>query len=323
LRQVLTVSTPLVDAYPSPSLSAAEPERAASSGAPSSSATSPPRSPNFRDWLREPLLHFVLLGGALFALDHVLASRADDPHTIVITQEIERDTIGTFKAARGRAPNAEELEALHHVYLDNEVLYREGLALAVDKGDPTIRERVIFKALSVVDSGVKIPDIDDQGLRAWFEAHRDKYDDPARYDFEEAALSGPSSEATVREFVAKLKTGTSGDTQAGLRVFKSRPKQNLIDSYGPAFERALRSAPPGEWQAFETREVWRAMRLTGITGAKPAIFETLRGVVLHDWRDAVASEQRTAAVRALAKKYTVKFDAAAKDATKPAKDAEK
>ena len=35
------------------------------------------------------------------------------------------------------------------MWLDNEVLYREGLALQVDKGDPAIRERVIFKALSL------------------------------------------------------------------------------------------------------------------------------------------------------------------------------
>ena len=53
-------------------------------------------------------------------------------------------------------PNAAELAALRQVWLDNEVLYREGLALAVDKGDSAIRERVIFKALSVVDTGVRL-----------------------------------------------------------------------------------------------------------------------------------------------------------------------
>ena len=310
------MSTPLAGAFHSPSLPAA--------GAP---AATPRRTPDFRGWLREPLLHFVLLGGALFALDHALASKAEDPHTIVLTQQIERETIGTFKAVRGREPNAEELDALHHVWLDNEVLYREGLALAVDKGDPAIRERVIFKALSVVDSGVKLPIIDDKTLRAWFEVHRDKYDDPARYDFEEAALAGEASEARVREFVAKLQSGASGDAGAGLRVFKARPRRNVIESYGAEFERALRAAEPNEWQAFQTRDGWRAMRLTGITGARPANFEALRGVILHDWKDTVASEQRTAAVRALAKKYTIKFESAAPSAAlaamKPAKENER
>src|SRR6185369_16025511 len=133
-----------------------------------------------------------------------LIGRADDPRSIVVNAEVDSEAIETFKAVRGHEPNAEELAALRRVWLDNEVLYREGLALGVDKGDAAIRERVIFKALSVVDSNVKLPPIDDKGLRAWFEGHRDKYDDPARYDFEEAALSDDNSEAAVRAFVKAL-----------------------------------------------------------------------------------------------------------------------
>jgi hypothetical protein len=257
-------------------------------------------------WLREPLVHFVILGGLLFAVDHLLVSRADDPRTIVMDADVDSEAIETFKAVRGRDPNAEELEALHRVWLDNEVLYREGLALQVDKGDTAIRERVIFKALSVIDSNVKLPPADDNLLRQWFDGHRDKYDQPARYDFQEAALSGDSSEASVREFVNALNRGTPGDAKAGLRVFKGRPQANLVQSYGPELARALAASPPGTWQALPTRDGWRAMRLDSITQPKPAVFEALRGVVRHDWTDATAAEQRTAAVRALAKKYRVR-----------------
>ncbi|HEY0463143.1 MAG TPA: hypothetical protein VGC79_02990, partial [Polyangiaceae bacterium] len=197
-----------------------------------------PPSPR-RNWLREPLLHFIVLGGLLFAVDHFVASKTDDAHTIVVGADVDNEATETFKAARGRAPNPEELEALHRVWLDNEVLYREGLALQVDKGDPAIRERVIFKALSVVDSNVKLPPANDALLRPWFEAHRDKYDEPARYDFEEAALSGDNSEATVREFVLSLNNGTPGDAKAGLRVFKARPHSNLVDSYGADFAKTF------------------------------------------------------------------------------------
>src|SRR5678816_1222697 len=168
-------------------------------------------------WLREPLLHFIVLGGALFGLDHFLVGSAHDAHTIVVGADVDSEARETFKAARGREPDPEELAALHRVWLDNEVLYREGLALQVDKGDPAIRERVIFKALSVIDSNVHLPTTDDKVLRAWFDSHRDKYDEPARYDFEEAALSGDSSEAAVREFVTALNSGVPGDAKAGLR----------------------------------------------------------------------------------------------------------
>ena len=70
-------------------------------------------------------------------------------------------------------------------------------------------------------------------------------------------------------------------------------------------------SPIGEWRALITKDGWRAMRLNAIGQARPAVFETLRGVVLQDWTDATLSEQRSTAVRVLTKKYQVKFEGAA------------
>ena len=258
--------------------------------------------------LREPLLHFVFLGTVLFVADYVLVGRSDDPNTIIVGADVSNEAKKLFEAARGRAPDAAELKALRERWIDNEVLYREGLALQVDRGDAAIRERVIFKALSVVDANVKRPPLDDRQLREWFERHRDKYDEPPRYDFQEAVLTGEASEAAVRAFVAALNAGTPSDAQAGLRVFKGRPEVNLVQSYGQPFVGALHIAPVGEWQAQPTRDGWRAIRLDKAAPARPAVFENLRGVVLQDWADATMAEQRTAAVRALARKYTFKFE---------------
>jgi len=113
-----------------------------------------------------------------------------------------------------------------------------------------------------------------------------------------------------RAFVQELNGGTPGDAKAGLRVFKGRPQTNLVQSYGPEFADALAAAQPGVWQALRTREGWRAVRVNAISPPKPAAFESLRGVVLQDWTDAQASEQRSAAVRALTKKYKIKYETA-------------
>ncbi len=267
-----------------------------------------PRKPWPR-WTREPLLHFVLIGALLFAADHVLFARADDPHTIVIDAGVDREAATMFESARGRPPDTAEREALRRAWLDNEVLYREGLSLGVDKGDTAIRERVIFKALSVVEANMKPPEPNDATLRTWFEKNRARYDEPERFDFQEAVLSGDMGESAVRAFVERLNRGAPGDLDAGLRVYKGRPHSNLVDGYGEAFASAFERAAPGEWRAWQTRGGWRAMRLDARSPAKPASFETLRGVVLHDWVDATMAEQRTAAVRALQKKYVVKVEA--------------
>ncbi len=274
-------------------------------------AASAARARRWPAWLREPLLHFIFLGGLLFVLHYLLAAGADDPHTIVIGAEVDKEARDTFSAARDRQPNARELTALRQVWLDNEVLYREGLALEVDRGDIMIRDRVIFKALSIIDASLKLPDIDDQQLRQWFEANRVKYDETARYSFQEAVLAGENSESAVRAFVAKLNAGGSGEVDAGLRVFKDRPRETLLQSYGAEFSAELEQLAPGEWQVLRTRDGWRAIQLSGITPAKPAVYEVLRNVVLQDWKDAKAAEARTAAVRALGRKYQVRTEAGA------------
>lgn len=263
-------------------------------------------------WWREPLLHFVLLGALLFAADQVLVGRQDDPRTIVVGAEVDQQARETFKSARGREPDGNELTALRQVWLDNEVLYREGLALQVDKGDSAIRERVIFKALSLVDANLKLPKVDDAVLRGWFEQHRQKYDEPQRFDFQEAVLAGENSEEAVRAFVAALEAGTPGDAKAGLRVFKGRPMSNLVQSYGEPFAKALQEAPVGQWRAQHTRDGWRAIRLEALSSARPADFATLRGVVLQDWTDATMATLRTEAVRSLARKYKVRTEGASR-----------
>ncbi|HUQ10346.1 MAG TPA: peptidylprolyl isomerase [Steroidobacteraceae bacterium] len=258
-------------------------------------------------WAREPLLHFILLGGVLFAADHMLASRKDDPRVITIDPEVDAQAVKVFKDARGHAPNEQELYALRRVWLDNEVLYREGMAMGLDKGDNAIRERVIFKALSVVDANVKKPEIDEAGLRKWFEAHRSRYDEPARFDFEEAVISGKHTDDVARSFADALNAGNPGEIEAGLRMFTHRPHANIVEAYGAEFASALEASPPGEWRALPGKDGMRVMRLKSTSPPKPAQFEELGGIVYQDWTDSVMSEQRSEAVRALAKKYTVKL----------------
>lgn len=276
-------------------------------------STSPPvarsLTPRPPRWLREPLLHFVLIGAALFGLDQVVNGAADDNHTILVDAAVDREALKIFRDARGRDPNADELYALRRAWLDNEVLYREGLALQMDQGDKAIKDRVIFKALSMINAGLKLPPLDDAKLREWFEAQRAKYDQPARYDFQEAVLAGDSSEAAAHAFATALNAGRAGDTRAGLRVFQGRPHANIVQSYGAEFAAELEAAPAGLWRAMRHGDGWRVMRLESVSPAQPASFERLRGVVLQDWTDSVMAEQRTAAVRTLAKKYTVKHEA--------------
>ncbi len=267
-----------------------------------------PSDRSTRSWLSEPLLHFVALGALLFALDHIVVTRADDPRTIVVSADVNKELSDLFAGSRNRPPTPEELKSLQKVWLDNEVLYREGLASGLDRGDEMLRDRIIFKSMGVIESTVKVQAPDDTVLKAWFEKHRDKYDEVPRVSFEEAALSGENGDAEVHAFVQSLNAGTPGDAKAGLRVFKNRPVSTMEQSYGADFTKALQTMPLNTWAALQARDGWRAIRVTEVRPGVPADFAQLHATVLADWKDANASDQRTAAVRELWKKYKIRYE---------------
>jgi hypothetical protein len=259
-------------------------------------------------WLSEPLVHFIALGALLFALDHFLVARADDPHTIVVSAEVNKELTEMFAGARSRQPTPDELKALQKVWLDNEVLYREGLANGLDRGDQMLRDRIIFKSMGLIESAVKVQVPDNKVLESWFQQHRDKYDEVPRVSFEEAALSGNDSEAEVQAFVTALNAGMPGDAKAGLRVFKTRPVSSIDQAYGTDFAKSLQALPLNRWTALQTRDGWRAIRVTEVRPGIQADFAQHYTAILADWKDANASDQRTAAVRELWKKYNIRYE---------------
>lgn len=261
-------------------------------------------------FVSEPLFHFIVLGALLFALDHFLVIRADDPHTIVVSAEVNKELADMFAGSRNRQPTPDELKALQKVWLDNEVLYREGLAKGLDRGDQMLRDRIIFKSMGLIESTVRVQAPDAQVLESWFQQHRDKYDEVPRISFEEAALSGENNEADVQAFVTALNAGTPGDAKAGLRVFKARPVSSIDQAYGTDFGKSLQALPLNRWTALQTRDGWRAIRVTEVRPGVPADFAQRYATILADWKDANASDQRTAAVRELWKRYNIRYESA-------------
>jgi hypothetical protein len=259
----------------------------------------------FRTWLREPLLHFVLLGGLIFAVDHVIAARKPNAQIIAITPEIEKDAREIFRSAQGREPTPAEMTILRDRWLDNEVLYREGLAMRLDAGDPTVRERVIFKALNVIQSNVTVPDADENTLRAWFEKHKDQYDEPTRIDFLEAVPQGGTTPEAARQFAVALNTGARNDTKSSVRIFKGRPLSTIVQSFGSEFAGALEKLPTGEWRTLPSKDGERIVQVQKREDGQAANYADVQGNVQRDWREAKEQDLLGAAIGNLEKKYTI------------------
>jgi hypothetical protein len=257
--------------------------------------------------VREPLTHFVVLGALIFAADSLVLSVRGDPQEIVITKETYDEARGAFVAGMKREPTAAELKVLTDRWLDNEVLFREGLALGMDRGDQAMKDRVIFKVLTATQSGLALPKIDEAGLREWFESRRDQYDLPVRVSFEEAVLSASdSTPEKLKKFVTALNNQQAPELEGSLRIFKDRPRPTLDQSYGTAFADALEKQTMGTWVVLESKEGYRAIRLTALTPGRAVSYDEMRDRVYTEWKEFTSSQLTKNAIREIAKKYRVR-----------------
>ena len=108
--------------------------------------------PLMKKLIREPFLHFLLLGAAIFVVYHFLSARSDNqPGKIVITHgDITSIVIG-FSRTWQRPPTREELDGLIRDRVREEVYYREAMAMGLDRDDPVIRRRLQQKLEFVTD----------------------------------------------------------------------------------------------------------------------------------------------------------------------------
>ena len=259
-------------------------------------------------WLKrfkqEPLLIFTAIALLIFAGDYVISLSKEDPKAIVITPEIRQEVRQIYANALKREPTPGDMKVLMERWVDNEVLYREGLALGLDKGDSSIRERVIFKALSVTQAEINLPKLDENGLQKWFNEHADQYDSPALIHFQEAVVSGKPTDVELKNFVSALNGKGKSDLDSTLEIFRDRPRFTIVDGYGEDFSKALEQLPPGgEWHLLDSKAGSRIVQLISVKPGDKANFESMKAKVYTDWKNQTAAELSTKAIREMGKKY--------------------
>ena len=269
--------------------------------------STPVNSIRLQTALREPLLHFLILGAAIFGVDQWRNAGSETASDIVVTAKVQQEAKAIFEAGMKREPKPEELKVLLDRWVDNEILYREGLQLGLDRGDSGIRDRVIFKAMSVTQAGIVLPEVDEAGLKAWFESNRERYDTPARFDFLEAAVPPDTKLDALQRFAVALNSNQDEPgIESSLRVFRDRPRSNLLQSYGKEFTEAIEQLKPGQWQVLVSNDGPRVIRLERLKPAVAADFEAVKVKLYQDWKDEMTSQRSKELIREMGKKYQIR-----------------
>jgi len=254
---------------------------------------------------QEPLLIFAAIAVFIFLGDQMIALTKTDPKAIVITSQLRNDLKQIYANSFKRDPSARDMQILIDRWVDNEVLYREGLALGLDKGDDSIRERVIFKTLSVTQAEVNLPNPDENFLKNWFNEHQEQYNEPTQLNFKEAVVFGKPNPVEIKNFVLALNGKGKSSIDSNLEIFKDRPRFTIVDGYGEEFTKSLEQLPQNEWSALESTAGTRIVRLVRVKQGQKANFEQLKAKIYTDWKNQTAAELSTKAIRELGKKYKI------------------
>lgn len=210
-------------------------------------------------WLREPLLHFVLIGVALFAAYSALnGGKSEAPRTIEVSQSRVEALAENFARTWMRPPTAIELKGLVDDYVAEEVYYREAIAIGLDRDDTVIRRRLRQKMEFVTDDVAGSVPATDAQLQAYLEAHRKDFVLPAQVTFVQVFLStekrGTATQADAERLLGQLQSGNAdapleelGDpTMLPLRMESATPQ--LIDNtFGAEFTEIVVKATAGDW----------------------------------------------------------------------------
>jgi parvulin-like peptidyl-prolyl isomerase len=284
--------------------------------------------------LREPLVHFLLLGAALFALDAWFRPPPDAAAggEVVVSEARIRNLAQNFRRTWQRPPTRTELDGLVQDYVREEVLYREALALGLDRDDTVVRRRLRQKMDFISEEAAALATPTDQQLAEYLAAHADQFQVAPRATFSQVYLDprqrAKTLDADAKRLLAELnRAGSSAQPEKlsdRLMLLESHytdvSQVEVARIFGAAFADALFKEPTGRWLGpIESGYGAHLVHLESKTPGGTAALADVRPIVEREWQNARRKELGEAFYERLRAKYrvTVKMpDATRSDSSK-------
>jgi hypothetical protein len=271
--------------------------------------------------LREPLTHFLFIGAALFAVYYYMQPVRSAPPSSKQIQlsldELAQLTV-LFQSQWRRDPTPEEFSRMVEQKVQSEVLYREALAMDLDKHDEIVKRRMAQKMQFLAEDVAAAREPTTEELKMWFARNTDKFALPKRVSFRHLYFSPDKRGARARDDAAKGLAQINGQPE-GVKIpessadpfmfqeyYRDRAPDYLGKEFGPQFAEALKKLPAGSWQGpIQSGFGWHLVFVdTEIPGRIPD-FEEIESDVKTAW----LAEQKAAAwdkaYKEMRAKYTV------------------
>ena len=269
-----------------------------------------------RRWYRQPLVHFLLTGAAVFFAYTWLASMSGKDR-IVISQALIEGLCRDYRQRTGAAPSPAEKQALIENLVDDEVLMREALNMGIDRGDPILRRRLIQKMGFLIEGFNPVWEPTEAELQAYLARHRERFVEEERISLAHVFLksngSGAPPETDVERMLAELSGGADpgrlGDPFVHGTRFIRRSRKDLAAKFGEGFADRAMSLPEGGWSGpIRSSYGLHFVIVTERIEAKEPTLDQVRPQVVQQMNMEKQKETRRSAIRSLRDRYVIEIE---------------
>jgi hypothetical protein len=265
-----------------------------------------------RTWWREPLLHFVVLGGLAFFTHRVLFGAPPSEYVAPANAPIEQIRQDWF-AAKGALPDAKEEAALVQEWVEDEILYRRAIELGLDQNDTIVRRRLVQRMRFFLEDTYRIEPPTDAQLQAWLERNPDEFALPSTTSFTQRFFSrgqrGTELGAAARFALEALKENpdamVDGDPFFRGSAFDDATASEITRAFGQAFAQSIDDVPLEQWSGpVKSSYGLHLVYVSSRSSAEAPKLETVRDKVERDWLRAERARHNEEALTKLRARYS-------------------
>ena len=277
---------------------------------------------NIKSLSREPLIHFLAIGFLMFVLYGLVNNDRDPAGTYI---KVSRADIGLMQARWQkqwqRLPTPDELQGLINAHIREEVLYREAVAMGLDKNDTIVRRRVAQKMDFVLADASAQTQPSDEQLQQYMQENIERFQDPARMSFSHIFFSqdkrGDRAEADAKKALSAIKrqklsverATRLGDPFMMYYEYSANSRAQVARNFGEQFSDALfQRTTPGWFGPITSGYGLHLVYISEYRDAIPPKLEDVRESVLSEYLSEQGRQAKERAYQQLRDRYTIDIE---------------
>ncbi|MGO4834450.1 peptidyl-prolyl cis-trans isomerase, partial [Rhizobiaceae sp. 2RAB30] len=279
------------------------------------------RTGGWQRLLHEPLVHFLVVGALLFGAYHFTRGETEtafDSQKIVLTEDDIRQLAVSWLAQGRPAPTTDQLRSLVDQRVTEEILFREAVAMGLDRDDQIIKRRLAQKMDFVAADLAAIDEPTKADLADWFSKNSDRFVLPPHLNFRHIYFSPDKHGGGAREAAAAALASISGKVPGSPELASvgdpfmfrdyygdSTPEQ-VAKEFGPVFAETLFQLEPKSWQGpIQSGYGWHLVWIDSVEPGRVPAFEEVEMNVKSAWLDDRYREVKQTALEEMRSRYEV------------------